>query len=135
VRHLRAERHRGRRRRRRHRAAGTNGLDGTVVWLYDPLAGRTFYYAHLDRWAIDGLTRVRAGDVLGYVGSTGNARGTSPHLHFGMYERGAIDPLPFIRPDDELPRAISLVGVAPVAVGARAWLCCLIWKIAVCDYS
>ena len=85
----------------------TNGLGGTVVWLHDPLAGRTFYYAHLDRWAIDGLTRVRAGDVIGYVGSTGNARGTSPHLHFGIYERGAIDPFPFIWPDDELPRAIS----------------------------
>lgn len=81
----------------------TNGLGGIVVWLYDPLAGRTFYYAHLDRWAFDAASRVRAGDVIGYVGNTGNARGTSPHLHFGIYERGAIDPLPFIRPDDELP--------------------------------
>lgn len=81
----------------------TNGLGGIVVWLYDPLAGRTFYYAHLDRWAFDAPSRVRAGDVIGYVGNTGNARGTSPHLHFGIYERGAINPLPFIRPDDELP--------------------------------
>lgn len=81
----------------------TNGLGGTVVWLYDPLAGRTFYYAHLDRWVFDNAARVRAGDVIGYVGNTGNARGTAPHLHFGIYERGAIDPLPFIRPDDELP--------------------------------
>jgi peptidoglycan LD-endopeptidase LytH len=81
----------------------TNGLGGTVMWLYDPLAGRTFYYAHLDRWAFDAPARVRAGDVIGYVGNTGNARATSPHLHFGIYERGAIDPLPFIRPDDELP--------------------------------
>jgi peptidoglycan LD-endopeptidase LytH len=82
----------------------TNNLGGTVVWLHDPFSGRTFYYAHLDRWAIDGMTRVRAGDVIGYVGTTGNARGTSPHLHFGIYEREAVDPLPFIRPDDELPR-------------------------------
>jgi peptidoglycan LD-endopeptidase LytH len=90
----------------------TNRLGGTVVWLHDPLAGRTFYYAHLDRWAIDGLTRVRAGDVIGYVGSTGNARGASPHLHFGIYEHGAIDPLPYIRPDDELPPAAATGGVA-----------------------
>jgi hypothetical protein len=42
--------------------------------------------------------QVRAGDVLGYVGNTGNARSTAPHLHFGIYARpgGAIDPLPFI---------------------------------------
>jgi peptidoglycan LD-endopeptidase LytH len=79
----------------------TNGLGGTVVWLHDPFGGRTFYYAHLDRWAFEAPTRVRAGDVIGYVGTTGNARGGSPHLHFGIYERGPIDPLPFIRPDDE----------------------------------
>jgi peptidoglycan LD-endopeptidase LytH len=80
-----------------------NTLGGSVVWLHEWPGGRTFYYAHLDRWAIDGLTRVRAGDVLGYVGNTGNARTTPPHLHFGIYQRGAIDPLPFLQADDEQP--------------------------------
>lgn len=83
----------------------TNTLGGNVVWLRDGRARRTFYYAHLDRWAIEGTVPVRAGDVLGYVGNTGNARTTEPHLHFGIYEGGAIDPLPFIQPDDPAPPA------------------------------
>ncbi len=42
--------------------------------------------------------RVEVGDTLGFVGSTGNAAGGRPHLHFGIYTgyRGAVDPLPFI---------------------------------------
>ncbi len=60
-------------------------------------------YAHLDRWAIEGGTRVREGDVLGYVGNTGNARITSPHLHFGVYDGDAIDPAPFLRSDESVP--------------------------------
>jgi hypothetical protein len=83
----------------------TNGLGGNVVWLRDDRGRRTFYYAHLDRWAIEGTVAVKTGDVLGYVGNTGNARTTSPHLHFGIYERGAIDPLPFVQPDDPAPPA------------------------------
>jgi hypothetical protein len=62
---------------------GTDVLGGNVVWT----AGRRgvlCYYAHLDR--VDVATSigrfVREGDVLGYVGTTGNARGTPPHLHF-----------------------------------------------------
>jgi hypothetical protein len=82
---------------------GTNGLGGNVVWLRGASQPRTFYYAHLDRWAIAGVTTVAAGDVLGYVGNTGNAQSTAPHLHFGIYERGAIDPAPFLRPDDGEP--------------------------------
>ncbi len=79
----------------------TNNLGGNVVWLR--AAGRTFYYAHLDDWAIDDTTRVAAGDVLGYVGNTGNARTTPPHLHFGIYDGSPLDPLPFVQPDDPVP--------------------------------
>jgi murein DD-endopeptidase MepM/ murein hydrolase activator NlpD len=84
--------------------AGTNALGGNVVWLYDPIGGRTFYYAHLDRHAIEGMSYVREGVVLGNVGNTGNARRTPPHLHFGLYEAGAINPLPFLQPDDPMPK-------------------------------
>jgi murein DD-endopeptidase MepM/ murein hydrolase activator NlpD len=83
----------------------TNALGGNVVWLRDGAGRRTFYYAHLDRWALRGTSLVSEGDVLGYVGNTGNARTTAPHLHFGIYEGGAIDPLPFLQPDEDPPPA------------------------------
>jgi|SRR5688572_21286237 len=78
--------------------ATTNRLGGNVVWLWSPSRSITLYYAHLDRQAVSPGARVRAGDVVGYVGNTGNARSTSPHLHFGIYARaeGAVDPAPFI---------------------------------------
>ena len=82
---------------------GTNALGGNVVWLRDRREPRSFYYAHLTRGAFEGTAAVRAGDVVGYVGNTGNARGTAPHLHFGIYARGAIDPLPFLKADDPMP--------------------------------
>ena len=94
----------------------TNGLGGNVVWLRDGLIGATrYYYAHLDRWAIDGSVRVREGDVLGYVGNTGNARTTSPHLHFGVYDDAAIDPAPFLAPDENLRGSV----VEPALLGTR----------------
>ena len=75
------------------------GLGGRQVWVLGPAAQR-HYYAHLDAWA-EGLREgnvVQAGDVLGVVGNTGNARGTPPHLHYGIYGReGAYDPLPLLR--------------------------------------
>jgi murein DD-endopeptidase MepM/ murein hydrolase activator NlpD len=86
----------------------TNNLGGNVVWLRDASGRRTYYYAHLDRWALTGTTTVKAGEVLGYVGNTGNARTTAPHLHFGIYNRGAIDPLPFIAADDDMPIAPAI---------------------------
>jgi murein DD-endopeptidase MepM/ murein hydrolase activator NlpD len=79
-------------------AVTTNRLGGKVVWVWDPARGQALYYAHLDRQDVSPGTRVEAGDVIGRVGNTGNARTTAPHLHFGIYRgiEGAIDPLPFI---------------------------------------
>jgi murein DD-endopeptidase MepM/ murein hydrolase activator NlpD len=73
-----------------------NRLGGNTVWLSTP--GTSYYYAHLERAAVKDGQRVRAGDVLGYVGNSGNASTTDPHLHFGIYRwgRGAIDPLPLL---------------------------------------
>jgi peptidoglycan LD-endopeptidase LytH len=85
----------------------TNPLGGNVVWLRDRREPRSFYYAHLTRAAFEGTSTVSTGDVVGYIGNTGNARTTAPHLHFGVYQRGAIDPLPFLRADDPVPAAIA----------------------------
>jgi murein DD-endopeptidase MepM/ murein hydrolase activator NlpD len=77
---------------------GENRLGGLVVWVLGPGEQR-HYYAHLDRFAdvSDGM-QVKAGTVLGYVGTTGNAAGTPPHLHYGVYNTGgAINPYPILQ--------------------------------------
>ncbi|MBC7843606.1 MAG: M23 family metallopeptidase [Gemmatimonadaceae bacterium] len=81
------------------RSISPNGLGGNVIWLSDERRGQTLYYAHLDRHAVAAGQRVRQGDTIGFVGNTGNARTTAPHLHFGIYRRpgGAIDPLRHVR--------------------------------------
>lgn len=75
------------------------GLGGRQVWVYGP-AGQRHYYAHLHDWA-PGIAEgdvLHEGSALGAVGDTGNARGTPPHLHYGVYgSGGAIDPLPLLR--------------------------------------
>ncbi|MEN1939901.1 M23 family metallopeptidase [Luteimonas sp. MJ246] len=80
-------------------AVREGGLGGRQVWVSGPALQR-HYYAHLDDWA-EGLAAgdvLWPGDPLGVVGDTGNARGTPPHLHYGIYgEGGAIDPLPLLR--------------------------------------
>jgi hypothetical protein len=78
-------------------SVGTNGLGGNVVWITRPTRGESHYYAHLDRQLVTPGTFVKEGDIIGLVGNTGNARGTTPHLHFGIYSAGgAVDPLPYI---------------------------------------
>jgi murein DD-endopeptidase MepM/ murein hydrolase activator NlpD/SH3-like domain-containing protein len=78
---------------------GVSKLGGNVVFLSDNDRNIRLYYAHLDRWNVTNGQRVSIGDTVGYVGNTGNARTTGPHLHFGIYgfDEGANDPLPFIR--------------------------------------
>ncbi len=75
------------------------GLGGRQLWVLGPARER-HYYAHLDDWA-EGLAVgavVWPGDLLGSVGDTGNARGTPPHLHYGIYGAdGAYNPLPLLR--------------------------------------
>jgi peptidoglycan LD-endopeptidase LytH len=75
-----------------------NKLGGRTVSVVGA-GGRIYYYAHLDQYA-DGLSvgkQVTPETVLGYVGTTGNAAGAPPHLHFGVYSSsGAINPLPLL---------------------------------------
>jgi murein DD-endopeptidase MepM/ murein hydrolase activator NlpD/SH3-like domain-containing protein len=79
---------------------GITNLGGKVVWVRDPVRGANIYYAHLDSQYVANGAQVQSGDTLGFVGNTGNARTTPPHLHFGVYRRGEgpIDPVPFLRP-------------------------------------
>ncbi len=81
------------------RSVSPNNLGGNVVWLNDERRNQSLYYAHLDSHAVHAGQRVRVGDTLGFVGNTGNARTTAPHLHFGIYRRGRgpIDPLAHVR--------------------------------------
>ncbi len=71
----------------------TTARGGRVVWLRDR-RGNSLYYAHLDRQAVTEGTTVNPGDTIGFVGNTGNAITTPPHLHFGVYRRGEgpLDP-------------------------------------------
>lgn len=120
---------------------GTDPLGGNVVNLRSA-DGTRYYYAHLASFVggyQPGLTvQVRAGDVIGYVGTTGNARTTSPHSHFEVHPpgaagpRGTVDPYPLLRaapvrrdeprPLDGVPFARTVVSlVVAVALGGAAW--------------
>lgn len=77
---------------------GESRLGGNVVWVMGA-GGTRYYYAHLEAFA----PNLKVGDYItpethiGYVGTSGNAHGTPPHLHFGVYgAAGAIDPLPML---------------------------------------
>jgi murein DD-endopeptidase MepM/ murein hydrolase activator NlpD len=84
---------------------GENALGGRVIWTADPARRFAYYYAHLDHYA-KGLRdgqQISRGDVLGYVGTTGNAPKDTPHLHFQVvrivsgkrYSEGPpLNPLP-----------------------------------------
>ena len=72
------------------RSISPNNLGGNVVWLSDSDRGQTLYYAHLDRHNVLEGQNVNVGDTLGFVGNTGNARTTPPHLHFGIYRRVSV---------------------------------------------
>lgn len=64
----------------------TSAAGGLTIYEFDPDELFCYYYAHLDRYA-DGLRegqRLRRGEIIGYVGSTGNASKDAPHLHFAL---------------------------------------------------
>jgi murein DD-endopeptidase MepM/ murein hydrolase activator NlpD len=83
----------------------SGGRGGRSVYQLDATRSYCYYYAHLDRWA-PGLREgvsLRRGDLVGFVGTTGNAPAQTPHLHFAIYKVGdderwsdetAIDPYP-----------------------------------------
>jgi murein DD-endopeptidase MepM/ murein hydrolase activator NlpD len=82
---------------------GTSNLGGNIVFIVGA-GNRRYYYAHLQDWAdIQEGQSVTTDTVIGFVGNTGNARTTPPHLHFGIYsgsrrtcDRMVYDPLPLL---------------------------------------
>lgn len=77
-------------------SASNNSLGGITVHLRSN--GITYYYAHLDGRTFSGTISVNQGETLGYVGNTGNAIHTSPHLHFELRPGGvAVNPYPTLR--------------------------------------
>ena len=78
---------------------GNGGLGGITVWIRGE-GGDEYYYAHLDGWAA-GLSvgqSLTVGELIGYVGNTGNAIYTVPHLHFEYHPGGggAVNPYPLV---------------------------------------
>jgi peptidoglycan LD-endopeptidase LytH len=68
----------------------TSKAGGLTIYQFDPTQTFSYYYAHLDHYA-SGLAEhqsVRRGQLLGYVGSTGNATESAPHLHFAIARLG-----------------------------------------------
>jgi Peptidase family M23 len=87
-------------------SVGWNDVGGNRLWLRDG-QGNEFYYAHLSAYspaAVNG-NHVKAGEVLGFVGNTGDAQGTPYHLHFEVHPvaflslgyDGAVDPTPYLK--------------------------------------
>jgi len=92
---------------------------GITLYQFDASETLVYYYAHLDRYALgmrEGI-RVKRGEVLGYVGTTGNAPPNTPHLHFAIarltaekqwWKGEAIDPYPILTtPASTLPSLAS----------------------------
>ena len=85
------------------------GGGGTTIYQFDPSEQYAYYYAHLQRYA-DGLKEgqmLKRGQLIGYVGHTGNASADAPHLHFAVFKLGpdkrwwkgeALNPYPLWRP-------------------------------------
>lgn len=79
---------------------GEDALGGRVVMIIGP-GGAGHYYAHLEDYAdISPNDWVNTGDIIGYVGDSGNAKGTPPHVHYGIYINGsAVNPYPLLQKD------------------------------------
>ena len=111
----------------RIRRVRTTPRGGRVVWIRDEVRSMSLYYAHLDSQAVATGQWVDVGDTVGFVGNSGNARTTPPHLHFGIYRRGEgpADPDPWLRVWEPTVAEVSadtaaLGALMRVAVGRAA---------------
>lgn len=103
-------------------AVGTDVLGGIKLWLQGA-SNTKYYYAHLSGFA-EGLTAgqvVAAGDVVGFVGNTGNAATTPAHVHFEVHPNGgpAVNPYPLLKiVDDAQKQLVAGKPVAPTTTAA-----------------
>jgi murein DD-endopeptidase MepM/ murein hydrolase activator NlpD len=109
---------------------GWNRIGGNSLWIRDA-AGNEFYYAHLSAFStqVANGAHVRAGQVIGFMGRTGDAEGTPAHLHFEVHPvsllylgyDGAVDPTPYLEAwqhAEDLPFPVA-AGWAPSVPGGR----------------
>ena len=96
---------------------GTDPLGGNIANLYAD-DGTRYYYAHLSRFEGSSNRRVRTGEVIGYVGMTGNAQGTVPHTHFEVHPGNG----PAINPFSELQSALARSRAIPSSPTRSPWL-------------
>ncbi len=89
------------------RTAGVRGIGGNVVWLYDSKRSQSLYFAHLNEILVEKGDQIKLGDTLGTVGNTGNARTTPPHLHFGIYQNGATNPINHLKAQGKRLRKVD----------------------------
>jgi murein DD-endopeptidase MepM/ murein hydrolase activator NlpD len=107
-------------------AVGWNRVGGWRLWLVDH-AGNDFYYAHLSGYTTLGRNNraVRRGDVIGFVGNTGDAFTTQPHLHFEVHPTGllylgydgAVDPTTYLR-SWQMPERVKVLPPVALPDGA-----------------
>lgn len=95
---------------------GTDVLGGLKVWLVGA-SGTRYYFAHMESFA-EGIVEnqvVNAGDVLGFVGTSGNAADTPPHTHFEVHPNDgpAVNPYPLLKIVDDAQK--QLAGTKPIA--------------------
>lgn len=87
---------------------GTNPLGGKVVYIADPGNRFVHYYAHLDKWVypLKVGQKVKRGELIGSVGTTGNAPSNAPHLHYQLmrvtankpyWDGTPVNPLPYLK--------------------------------------
>jgi murein DD-endopeptidase MepM/ murein hydrolase activator NlpD len=107
-------------------SVGFNKIGGNRLWIVDK-AGNQFYYAHLSAFSITAVngSHVKAGQVVGFMGNTGDAEGTPYHLHFEIHPvsflylgyDGAVDPTPYLdawQHQQDLPFPIAGGWVPPI---------------------
>ncbi|HUZ80790.1 MAG TPA: M23 family metallopeptidase, partial [Gaiellaceae bacterium] len=112
-------------------SVGWNKVGGNRLWILDD-QGNQFYYAHLSAFstAATNGAHVKAGQVVGFMGNTGDAEGTPYHLHFEVHPvsllylgyDGAVDPTPYLdawKHQKDLPFPIA-AGWAPAVPGGPA---------------
>src|SRR5579862_8034824 len=112
-------------------SVGYEKIGGNRLWILDQ-QGNQFYYAHLSAFstlAVNGA-HVKAGQVIGFMGNTGDAEGTPVHLHFEIHPvsllylgyDGAVDPTAYLdawKHQQDLPFPVAAIGVAGILGGGN----------------